>query len=145
MKAVLEIIWESGGFDPGKSISIENEPWMRLAIEMLQESGPDGHLVISVAHYGVQNSDLMRDPETLRGRRERRRDRTDSAVFPQRLCGRRAVEPVSRRIWRSGLPARAHPRDGSFREDVGPESQRAGLSSGVPPKIRRGLARRETI
>ena len=65
MNTVLQIIRESGGFRPGKSISIENEPWMRLAIETLPESGPTGHLVVSVAHYGVQNSDLMRDPEML--------------------------------------------------------------------------------
>jgi hypothetical protein len=65
MNTVLQIIRESGGFQPGKSISIENEPWMRLAIEVLPESGPDGHLVVSVAHYGEQNSDLMRDPEML--------------------------------------------------------------------------------
>ena len=38
---------------------------MRLAIEVLAEPGPDGHGVVSVAHYGKQNSDLMRDPEML--------------------------------------------------------------------------------
>lgn len=65
MKTVLQIIRESGGFRSGKSISIENEPWMRLSIEVLPEPGPDGHLVVSVAHYGEQNSDLMRDPEML--------------------------------------------------------------------------------
>lgn len=63
MKTVLQIIQDSGGFEPGQFISIENEPWMRLVIEVLPESGPDGHTVISVAHYGQQNSDLMRDPE----------------------------------------------------------------------------------
>jgi hypothetical protein len=62
MNTVLQIIRESGGFHPGKSISIENEPWMRLVIEVLPELGPDGHKVVSVAHYGEQNSDLMRDP-----------------------------------------------------------------------------------
>jgi hypothetical protein len=65
MNTVLQIIRESGGFHPGKSISIENEPWMRLVIEVLPELGPDGHKVVSVAHYGEQNSDLMRDPELL--------------------------------------------------------------------------------
>jgi len=44
-------------------ISIENEPWMRLVIEVLPERGPDGHTFVSVAHYGEQNSDAMRDPE----------------------------------------------------------------------------------
>ena len=65
MNTVLQIIRESGGFQPGKSISIENGPWMRLVIEVLPGTGPDGHLVISVTHYGEQNSDLMRDPEML--------------------------------------------------------------------------------
>ena len=58
MKTVLQIIRESGGFQQGKSISIENEPWMRLVIEVVPELGPDGHMVISVAHYGEQNSDF---------------------------------------------------------------------------------------
>jgi hypothetical protein len=31
----------------------------------LPERGPDGHVVVSVAHYGEQNSDPMRDPEML--------------------------------------------------------------------------------
>ena len=63
MNTVLQIIRESGGFHRCKWISIENEPWMRLVIEVLPELGPDGHTVVSVAHYGEQNSDLMRDPE----------------------------------------------------------------------------------
>ena len=65
MNTVLQIIRESGGFHRCKWISIENEPWMRLVIEVLSESGPGGHTVVSVAHYGSQNSDLMRDPELL--------------------------------------------------------------------------------
>ena len=65
MNTVWQIIQEWGGFRPGMSVSIENEPWMRLAIEVLTEPGPEGHMVVSVAHYGQQNSDLMRDPEML--------------------------------------------------------------------------------
>ena len=66
MNTVLQIIRESGGFHRCKWISIENEPWMRLVIEVLPELGPDGHtVVLSVAHYGEQNSDLMRDPELV--------------------------------------------------------------------------------
>ncbi len=66
MNTVLQIIQESGGFQPGKAISIKNEPWMRLAIEVLPEWGPGGdRVVVSVAHYGEQNSDLMRDPEMV--------------------------------------------------------------------------------
>lgn len=65
MKTVLQIIEEAGGLTKAECISIENEPWMRLVIEVLPERGPDGHVVVSVAHYGEQNSDPMRDPEML--------------------------------------------------------------------------------
>src|SRR5882724_7622085 len=65
MKTVLQIIEEAGGFANAECISIENEPWMRLVIEVLPERGPDGHVVVSVAHYGEQNGDPMRDPEML--------------------------------------------------------------------------------
>ena len=65
MKTVLQIIEEAGGLTNAECISIENEPWMRLVIEVLPERGPDGHVVVSVAHYGEQNSDPMRDPEML--------------------------------------------------------------------------------
>ena len=36
---------------------------MALVIEATDESGPCGLPCISVAHYGEQNGDLMRDPE----------------------------------------------------------------------------------
>jgi hypothetical protein len=36
---------------------------MALVIEATPEPGPLGIPVISVAHYGEQNGDLMRDPE----------------------------------------------------------------------------------
>jgi hypothetical protein len=65
VNTVWQIIQERGGLRPGMSVSIKNEPWMRLAIEVLTEPGPDGHIVVSVAHYGEQNGDLMRDPEML--------------------------------------------------------------------------------
>ena len=65
MKTVLQIIEEAGGLRPGTVASIENPPWMRLVIEVLEEPGPEGHDVISVAHYGEQNADPMRDPEML--------------------------------------------------------------------------------
>ena len=65
MRTILQILAEAGGLKRGKCISIENEPWMRLVIEVLQEPGPNGHPVVSVAHYGEQNSDPMRDPEML--------------------------------------------------------------------------------
>lgn len=65
MKTVLQIIEEAGGLAAAECISVENEPWMRLVIEVLSERGPDGHVVVSIGHYGEQNSDLMRDPEML--------------------------------------------------------------------------------
>jgi hypothetical protein len=65
MQTVIQIITEAGGLDSAKCISIDNEPWMRLVIEVLAELGPDGLPVVSVAHYGEQNFDLMRDPEIM--------------------------------------------------------------------------------
>ena len=65
MKTILQILEAAGGLQGVKHISIENSPWMRLVIEVLAEPGPDGHSVVSAAHYGEQNSDPMRDPEML--------------------------------------------------------------------------------
>lgn len=65
MKTILQIIEGAGGLRRAKCISVENDPWMRLVIEVLPEPGPDGHVVVSVAHCGEQNSDPMRDPEML--------------------------------------------------------------------------------
>ena len=65
MKTILQIIEEADGLPKAECISIDNEPWMRLVIEVLPERGQDGHVVVSVAHYGEQNSDPMRDPEML--------------------------------------------------------------------------------
>src|SRR5258708_13550520 len=65
MKTVFKIIEEAGGLIRAECISVENEPWMRLVIEVLPDRGPDGHVVVSVAHYGEQNGDAMRDPEML--------------------------------------------------------------------------------
>ena len=65
MKTILQILGEAGGLHIARYVCVENEPWMRLVIELLPEPGPNGHLVVSVAHYGEQNSDPMRDPEML--------------------------------------------------------------------------------
>jgi hypothetical protein len=46
---------------------------MTLVIEDTQERGPNGLPAISVAHYGEQNGDLMRDPETTFEAEESRR------------------------------------------------------------------------
>ena len=63
MQTLLEIIRRAGGWNPGLSLKIENAPYMALVIEATDESGPGGLPAISVAHYGEQNGDLMRDPE----------------------------------------------------------------------------------
>jgi hypothetical protein len=43
-------------------LRIENPPYMALVIGATPEPGPLGSPGISVAHYGEQNGDLMRDP-----------------------------------------------------------------------------------
>ena len=48
VKTILQIIEEVGGVPRAECISIDNEPWMRLVIEVLPERGPDGHVVVSV-------------------------------------------------------------------------------------------------
>lgn len=65
MKNVLTII--DMAHKAGRSanhIKIENKGWMPLVIECLSwQKGPNGYPVVSVAHYGEMNGDLMRDPE----------------------------------------------------------------------------------
>jgi len=63
MQTILQILKRAGGWYPGLSLKIENLPYMALVIEALGESGPMGLPALSVAHYGEQNGDLMRDPE----------------------------------------------------------------------------------
>ena len=63
MPTIWTIVEEAGGLNAAVSVRIENPPFQRLVIEMLPECGPDGHRVISIAHYGESNGDLMRDPE----------------------------------------------------------------------------------
>ena len=63
MKTILAIIQKAGGWHHGLYLKIENPPFMALVIESTDESGPCGLPAISVAHYGEQNGDLMRDPE----------------------------------------------------------------------------------
>lgn len=72
MKTVQRIIEAHGGLEALRNdyIRIENEPWMRLVIEHIGTapswlvSAPTLPL-ISVAHYGEQNGDAMRDPEIV--------------------------------------------------------------------------------
>ena len=63
MQTILQILERAGGWHAGLSLQIENEPYMALVIEAIDESGPMGLPALSVAHYGEQNGDLMRDPE----------------------------------------------------------------------------------
>jgi len=63
MKSVLEILRKAGGWRPSLYLKIQNPPYMELVIEAVDESGPCGLRSLSVAHYGEQNGDLMRDPE----------------------------------------------------------------------------------
>jgi hypothetical protein len=63
MKTILAILKQAGGWHHGLYLKIENPPYMELVIEATDESGSCGLPCISVAHYGEQNGDLMRDPE----------------------------------------------------------------------------------
>ncbi len=63
MQTVLKLIKLAGGWHPGLYLKIDNPPHMELVIEAMDESGPCGLPAISVAHYGEQNGDAMRDPE----------------------------------------------------------------------------------
>ena len=65
MQTILEILRLAGQLEPGFCLSIANEPYMRLVIEDIRTPGPDGNPTLSVAHYGEQNGDAMRDPEML--------------------------------------------------------------------------------
>lgn len=62
MQTVLRILERAGGYRPTLYLKIENPPYMALVIEA-PELGPLGLPGISVAHYGEQNGDPMRDPE----------------------------------------------------------------------------------
>jgi hypothetical protein len=63
MKTILDILRKGGGWRPNLYLKIENPPYMELVIEAVDESGPCGLPSLSVAHYGIQNGDPMRDPE----------------------------------------------------------------------------------
>ena len=63
MRTVLKIIEEAGGLSTFQWVRIENPPFVLLVIESLGETGPSGHRALSIAHYGEQNGDAMRDPE----------------------------------------------------------------------------------
>ena len=63
MQTILDILRKAGGWHHGLYLKIENPPYLPLVVEAMDESGPMGLPTISVAHYGEQNGDLMRDPQ----------------------------------------------------------------------------------
>jgi hypothetical protein len=63
MQTTLDILKRAGGYRPTLYLKIENPPYMALVVEAIPELGPMGLPALSVAHYGEQNGDLMRDPE----------------------------------------------------------------------------------
>jgi hypothetical protein len=79
MQIIARILLEAGTIEPGFHIHIDNPPWMPLDIEETGISGPNGLPTISVAHYGQQNGDAMRDPEMLF---EMRRDGNEIELDP---------------------------------------------------------------
>ncbi len=65
MQTILHILRLAGGYQPDLHLRIENPPYLPLLIKAMPEPGPMGLPVLSITHYGEQNSDLMRDPEML--------------------------------------------------------------------------------
>jgi hypothetical protein len=65
MKHIQQIIEAHGGLAAVQKsyLRIENPPFMRLVIEVVGQIFPNGACEVSVAHYGEQNGDAMRDPE----------------------------------------------------------------------------------
>ena len=65
MKTIQYMIDQRGGFEAVRNhyIRLENPPLMRLVIEVIGGPYPSGAYQLSVAHYGEQNGDAMRDPE----------------------------------------------------------------------------------
>jgi hypothetical protein len=66
MRNIQKIIDTRGGMETLKrhSIRLQVPGFMRLVIEHVG-TGPRGGELVSVAHYGEQNGDLMRDPEIV--------------------------------------------------------------------------------
>ena len=66
MKTIQRIIYRNGGLKSLKEcpFKVKNPPFMDLVIEYVGE-GPRGFPMVSVAHYGRQNGDLMRDPDVV--------------------------------------------------------------------------------
>jgi hypothetical protein len=126
MQTILRILKQAGGWHHGLYLKIENPPYMALVIEATDESGPCGLPAISVCHYGEQNGDLMRDPEMCFELGLGRRGAPEPLLLPERLCRRRAVEPLHRpRPLR--LPRQLAPAARAIRQTVGQQPAFAGL------------------
>ena len=63
MRTILQILERAGGYRSDLYLRIEKSPYMALVIEATPEPGPLKAPAISIAHYGEQNGDMMRDPE----------------------------------------------------------------------------------
>jgi hypothetical protein len=65
MKTIQKLIDLHGGTEAVRTryLSLENPPYMRLVVEVIGGPYPNGAYELSVAHYGEQNGDAMRDPE----------------------------------------------------------------------------------
>ena len=65
MQHIQTMIDQHGGLDAVQRnyLRIENPPFMRLVVEVIGGPYPNGTYEVSVAHYGEQNGDAMRDPE----------------------------------------------------------------------------------
>ena len=102
MQTILDILKKAGGWHPGLYLKIDNPPFMELVIEAVDESGPCGFPALSVAHYGEQNGDAMRDPEMC-FELERRRSELNPFHYRNDYIG---VEQWSRFINESGYVSR---------------------------------------
>ena len=67
MQTVLRILKQAGRLAPRPVRCKHRQPALicLCVIEATDESGPCGLPALSVAHYGEQNGDLMRDPEMM--------------------------------------------------------------------------------
>lgn len=65
LRTLQSIIESNGGLEVTAQsyVRIENHPYMRLVIEVVAGPFAFGEYEVSVAHYGEQNGDPMRDPE----------------------------------------------------------------------------------
>ena len=102
MQTILRILKQAGGWHHGLYLKIENPPYMALVIEASDESGPCSLPSISIAHYGEQNGDLMRDPEMCFELGFIDGPHLGAFYYRKRLCRRGAVYPLSAGCGRRG-------------------------------------------